>query len=323
MNSDFFEQDQSQQVRELEEFSRLVLSEYGIQAQEISSINYEYNATFKIVSLDGKCFALRININSPRSIENIRGEIAWVNQLCDLGIVNVAKPVCNLAGEYVTTRFSPIVGKELNCVLFGWVHGEDVGDEPSAEQLYLVGKSMALMHIMSRDFVLPKGAVLPSFKDPFWETEDLLLSIKSQLKESDKSRIAAAFKKIGVTTDAMYRRENSLLIHADLHGWNLKWNAGLLSILDFDDCGFGLRIQDIATALYYLDTPDQDEALLSGYKSIAPLPIYSDEELRALLLHRRLMLLNYLYETDNQEHRAMIPTYLEETSKRIDKFLAI
>jgi hypothetical protein len=83
VNSDFIEQDQSQQVRQLEEFSRLVLSEYGIQAQEITSINYEYNVTFKIVSLDGKCFALRININSPRSSENIRGEIAWVKQLCE------------------------------------------------------------------------------------------------------------------------------------------------------------------------------------------------------------------------------------------------
>lgn len=322
MNLDFFEQDQPKQVAQLNEFARLVLRDYGVQAKEITSINYEYNATFKVVAVDDKCFALRININSPRSIANIRGEIAWVNELYDLGIVKVAKPICNLVGEYVTTVFSSLVGKELNCVLFGWLDGEDVGDEPSLEQLFLIGKSMALMHGASRDFLLPNGTALPSFKDPFWETEDLLLSAKSQLKDPVKLRVAAAFEKIVFATDVMYRREDMLLIHADLHGWNLKWNAGVVSVLDFDDCGFGLRIQDIATTLYYLDRPDQDEALLAGYKSIAPLPIYSDAELQALLLHRRLMLLNYLYETDNQEHREMIPAYLEETSKRVDSFLA-
>jgi Ser/Thr protein kinase RdoA (MazF antagonist) len=101
------------------------------------------------------------------------------------------------------------------------------------------------------------------------------------------------------------------------------WNAGSLSIFDFDDSGIGLPIQDIYTALYYLDTPEQDQALLSGYASIRPIPVHSKFEKQALLLQRRLILLSYLYSTSTAEHREMIPKYLEESLKRVEKFLAL
>ena len=103
----------------------------------------------------------------------------------------------------------------------------------------------------------------------------------------------------------------------------MKWHNDQLSIFDFDDSGIGLPIQDIATALYYLDTPEQDEALLNGYKSVMKLPAHKKSDLEMLLIHRRLMLLNYLYETKNQEHQEMIPKYLEETLRRLRVFLEI
>jgi hypothetical protein len=40
-----------------------------------------------------------------------------------------------------------------------------------------------------------------------------------------------------------------------------------------------------------------------------------------LLLQRRIVLLNYLYETSNLEHRSIIPEYQEETLRRIEVFL--
>ena len=212
-------------------------------------------------------------------------------------------------------------GRELNCILYSWLDGEEVGDEPTLEQLHALGQAMARMHASSKDFVLPSDAALPSFQDPFWETEDFLLSDKSKLDSGEKDLISAAFKKIISRTDALYSRENPQIIHADLHGWNMKWHNNQLSIFDFDDSGIGLPIQDIATALYYLDTPEQDEAMLNGYTSVRQLPPHTKADLEMLLIHRRLMLLNYLYETNNQEHQEMIPTYLEETLRRLRVFL--
>jgi Ser/Thr protein kinase RdoA (MazF antagonist) len=155
-----------------------------------------------------------------------------------------------------------------------------------------------------------------------WGVEDLLLGPKSLLDAVSKSVISEAFTVINKTVDALYAENKAQIIHADLHGWNVMWHEGKLAIFDFDDCGFGLPIQDIATATYYLDTPEQDQALLEGYTSVRPLPPYTDFDMKSLLLHRRLMLLNYLYETENQEHQEMLPDYLVESIRRAQVYLS-
>jgi len=321
VRANFFELPESEQISELTIFAATVLEAYEFSIKSIESINYEYNATFKVSTTDSKNFALRININSPRSTENIRAEVAWVQFLQDVNGIHTATPIANKDGQFITNLSHARSGRELNCILYSWLEGEEIGDEPTIEQLRILGQTMALMHNASKDFILPKDSALPSFHDPFWETEDFLLSDKSKLESQDMQLIAAAFKEIISRTDALYSRENPQMIHADLHGWNMKWNEGKLSIFDFDDCGIGLPIQDIATALYYLDCPEQDEALLNGYTSIMPLPAHTKADLEMLLIHRRLMLLNYLYETNNQEHQELIPTYLEETLRRLREFL--
>jgi Ser/Thr protein kinase RdoA (MazF antagonist) len=102
---------------------------------------------------------------------------------------------------------------------------------------------------------------------------------------------------------------------------NVFAHGDKIYIFDFDDAGFGLPIQDLATALYYLDTPEQDAALLAGYQSVSELPRHTKHQLNGLLLQRRIILLNYLYETTNQEHRDMAPEYLVETLRRVRVFL--
>jgi len=43
--------------------------------------------------------------------------------------------------------------------------------------------------------------------------------------------------------------------------------------------------------------------------------------MNSLLLQRRLVLLNYLYETKNPEHKEMLPAYLEKSMERVNGFL--
>ena len=156
-----------------------------------------------------------------------------------------------------------------------------------------------------------------------WETEDFLLSAKSVLDPAAKALVAQTLEVIKSEMDELYRQNTQQIIHADLHGWNVMWHDGEVAAFDFDDCGIGLPIQDIAIAIYYLDTPEQDAALKEGYSSVAELPRYSESQMQMFMIQRRIILLNYLYETSNEEHRAMIPEYLEESLRRIGKFLQI
>ncbi len=299
------------------------LGSYPLEIKEVALINNEYNATFKVVTKDGTHYALRVNINSPRSIGNLKAEIAWVNFLSDDARVKVPRPISNTKGEYFSIIANALGSSEFKCVLYSWLEGEELGDEPTPEQIRSLGAAMATLHLSSKDFKLPTGAELPSFKDPMWETEDFLLSEKSVLDPEAKSLIAQALEVIKSEIIELYRQNSPQIIHADLHGWNVMWREGQIAVFDFDDCGIGLPIQDLATAIYYLDTPEQDAALKEGYSSVAPLPEYSESQMQMFMIQRRIILLNYLYETSNEEHRAMIPEYLEESLRRIQKFLQL
>lgn len=307
---------------ELVDVANKALEFYPLSIKEVSLINNEYNATFKVETNEGIQFALRVNINSPRSVANLKAEIAWVNFLKTDARVKVPHPIASSKGDYFVTFPHGDKGFEFKCVLYSWLEGEELGDEPTPEQIRSLGAAMATLHLSSKDFELPADAALPDFKDPMWETEDFLLSAKSVLDSDAKALVAQALEVIKSEIESLYREHAQQIIHADLHGWNVMWHDGDIAVFDFDDCGFGLPIQDLATAIYYLDTPEQDAALKEGYASVAELPPYTEDQMQMFMIQRRIILLNYLYETSNEEHRAMIPEYLEESLRRITKFLS-
>jgi Ser/Thr protein kinase RdoA (MazF antagonist) len=321
MSNVFFDRPEEVVVRELEAFSLEILSRYPINVKSAVSINYEYNATLKVETTDGQLFALRINTNSPRTPENLRAEIAFVRFLAEDGRVKVPHPLENNDGDFYTSILHEPSGRTFHCVLYSWILGTELEDEPTDAQLIALGAAMATMHLAAQDFELPEGSTLPTFDDPLWWTEDFLLSEKSVLDAEAKELIAKALFAIKSGVSNFYDKATPLLIHADMHGGNVLWHEESLSVIDFDDCGFGLPIQDFATALYYFDTPEQDAAFKLGYASIARVPECSEKDMKMLFLQRRIVLLNYLYETSNLEHRAMIPEYQEETLRRIKNFL--
>ena len=323
MNAAFFDQPEDVVIKELEAFSLQILSRYPINVKSAVSINYEYNATLKVEATDGRLFALRINTNSPRTPENLRAEIAFVRFLAEDGRVKVPHPIENIEGDFYTSILHDASGRMFHCVLYSWILGEELEDEPKDEQLNALGAAMATMHLVAPGFTLPQGSALPTLDDPLWWTEDFLLSEKSVLDAEAKELITQALSAIKSGVAKFYANAIPGVIHADMHGGNVLWHEGSLSVIDFDDCGLGLPIQDFATALYYFDTPEQDAAFKAGYNSIAPIPECSENEMKMFFLQRRIVLLNYLYETSNLEHRSMIPEYQEETLRRIRNFLAL
>ena len=321
MGLEFFELSPEEQQQSLATFAHELLKSYGISNAKVSCINFGFNATYSVETETGVKYALRININSAKTIKNLLAEIEWVRHLNRTAGINTPTPIATLKDEFIVSSIHPESGLTLFAVMYSWLEGEEIGDEPTLDQLHEVGKTIALLHQDSSNFVLSSQAELPTFDDFFWSTEDFLFSEKSKLSPADKSLLQEAHDLIMEFTRDLYQTSPVHIIHADVHGWNLMWHEGKLSIFDFDDCGFGVEAQDIAVALYYLDTPEQEQALLAGYTSVKPLPNYSDNEMKALLLHRRLLLLNYLYETKNQEEKELLPAYLEKSLERASTFL--
>jgi Ser/Thr protein kinase RdoA (MazF antagonist) len=321
MGRDFFDLPAEDQQKSLTAFATELLKDYGIHNAKVSCINFEFNATFAVESESGVKYALRININSTRTVDNMQAEVEWVRHLCRTSGVHTPTPIATEKDEYIVSGVHADSGHTLFGVMYSWLEGEEIGDEPTSQQLHEVGRAIATLHQESLEFSLSTGNSLPTFDSFFWGTEDFLFSENSLLSDADRALIQQAHDLIMKFTSELYRNSKVHIIHADMHGWNLMWHEGRLSIFDFDDCGFGIEAQDLAVALYYLDTPEQDEALLNGYKSVRPLPTYSENAMKALLLQRRLLLLNYLFETKNLEHKEMLPAYLAKSIERISTFL--
>lgn len=314
----FLQMTTEEQVASLSDCVDSILGQYALGRVETETINHEYNSTFKVTTGSGEKYALRVNINSGRSLENLRAEVFWVSNIKD---VLVPKPVANSTGEFVTTGWHEATGKNLNAVLYTWLEGSEPGDEPSTEALFAAGAAMAKLHESVRDLVLPSDAALPDYSDFFWGWKGLLLSKESELDDSEKALVAKAKAAVEEALVELSKGDSPRPIHADIHPWNMMWHEGEIAIFDFDDSGIGLPVQDLATSLYYLDTEEQEQAFLAGYASVRPLPDYTDEQMKLLLLQRRLLLLDYLYETSTPEHKAMIPDYKAESMRRVEALL--
>ncbi len=90
------------------------------------------------------------------------------------------------------------------------------------------------------------------------------------------------------------------LIHSDLHQENYLFHRGEVGAIDFDDCGWGHFVYDLAVASselrYRRDHPDLLAAMLSGYRDVRALPADHERHLEVFLGLRALKLTLWMHE---------------------------
>jgi Ser/Thr protein kinase RdoA (MazF antagonist) len=79
-----------------------------------------------------------------------------------------------------------------------------------------------------------------------------------------------------------------------------------VSLVDFDDCGFGWFVYDLAVALWEYEEvdafPEIKDELLSGYLDVANREPVGVELLPVFLMARRLALLGWLGTRSDSQH---------------------
>ncbi|MET0885113.1 MAG: phosphotransferase, partial [Mycetocola sp.] len=86
------------------------------------------------------------------------------------------------------------------------------------------------------------------------------------------SEVRARFQAVGDRlADVMLQVGGVGLIHADLHLGNALFQCGEVKLIDFDDCGTGPRLYELAVAVWELrERPDHAvfrDQLLAGYRT--------------------------------------------------------
>jgi len=117
------------------------------------------------------------------------------------------------------------------------------------------------------------------------------------------------------------------LIHADLRLANLLVDGDTTSIIDFDDCGYGWYLFDLATALSFLeersDVPELITAWLSGYRRVGDIPADIEPELPTLIMLRRLALIGWVgYQQSHLPFaREIGPRFTEDSCRLAEEYL--
>ena len=158
-------------------------------------------------------------------------------------------------------------------------------DTSVADQFAQLGTLMAQMHSQGVDWRPPPGFTRQRldadglvgdapFWGRFWEADELTPAQATALREAR----VVALERLGRYGEPPDRFS---VIHADLHLGNLLVDpSGTLSVIDFDDAGFGWHQYDMAVALLHVsDAPDAAAARSAFFEAYRATRSITDDEL--------------------------------------------
>jgi Ser/Thr protein kinase RdoA (MazF antagonist) len=306
----FYRQPSSEQIAALTELARAALPAWGLQADSSLELLAEReNAVFVVTTGGGERFVLRVHRAGYHSDAQIRSQVAWARALQRDGIVHTADVIDTSGGEPFAVASHPDVPEERQVSLLRWVPGTRLSElGGGAEQEFeLIGDLMAKLHSHAAGWEPPVGFDVLCWDadglvgdDPewgrFWEADGLDADDRAVMV-SFREPARRQLQEFGTSPDRFG------LIHCDFLAENLLLEGDRITLLDFDDAGYGWHLFDIATALAMAtlrdDFDDLRGAFVAGYRRHRQL---SDENLARLPLFLALRAATYVGWIHTRSH---------------------
>ena len=238
-------------------------------ARILRTLRDRENHVCECVLPSGDRAALRLHRAGYQSPAAIRSELWWCAELARAGLpVPAALPA--LDGQLLASLPD---GRQASVI--AWMEGEALGEAakpftrplPQVLDIYhALGQLLSRVHQTTDRLVLPDG-----FTRPRWDLEGL--GDQPHWGRFWDHPAAATDQRITLirARDALRERLSGEigLIHADVLRENVLVNGRSVSLIDFDDSGFGFRLHDLGTALvqtvYHPEQPQLRAALMAGY----------------------------------------------------------
>jgi len=315
------------------------LDAYELDDPRIALVAHRENTTFRVSTATGCEYLLRIHRphRHGRAVDSaaaVRSELEWLVDLRDNTSLAVPKPVRTVAGELTTTCMADDVDGSRVCSLLAWMSGRNRTKSARPVHLRRVGETLAQLHEHGDVWRPPDGFVRIRWdREAFFgntllygdvDAADCWELLPPKLR-SDFERVAEAvgeiMRRLGEGPDVFG------LIHADAHLDNVLFDAGRACLIDFDDCGFGYRMYDVAVALWEYrhrdDYPEFRSAFVSGYTRHRPLTDEQMQLLDAFIAAREVAFGLWLVGMAEQRSdiRSEVPTELAFIERNLDRVL--
>lgn len=284
-------------ARRLRSLALEALKRYDVRVTGLRLIDNGWNCVFRVETPAGP-LALRITRSVPeRSPQSVASEVEFMGALAAATPIRLARVVPDRSGHLVTSAEAPGVPGPRSCVLFGWLPGSLLGEHITARTWTALGELMGRMHRFAADWTPPPGFSAPTYETvlPYGKPLVMFEPGRAEL-HGCTYLLQEAYHRTNERIRALNHEQGRIVVHGDLHGWNVKLRWGRLSPFDFEDLLFAVPILDVATSLYYVrDRPDYLSlavAFRTGYERQLPWVEREPGEVDRLLVARGLDLLN-------------------------------
>jgi Ser/Thr protein kinase RdoA (MazF antagonist) len=291
-------------------------------------VNLSENHIFRVDGPGGRFF-LRVHRPGYQSAAAIESELAWLTALRAETELPVPRPMPGRDGRLLQRLASG--GARRHAVLFATEPGREPTLADDLGALFeTLGRYAATAHRHAEAFRPP-----PGFVRPRWDAGAILDSGGLWGDWRRAPRVEGRVGAVLVQLDGALRAELAAygeapdrfgLIHADMRLANLLVEGERVTLIDFDDCGFGWFMYDFAAAISFHEEDVRAREWrgrwLAGYEAVRPLAAADRRVLDAMVLLRRMALLAWIGSHHETElARAHADDFAAGTARLAAKYL--
>ncbi len=316
------------QVRRMRALALAALANYELEIERIRLLGWFTNLLFRVDSVGGTSYVLRVCAPDWRTEIDLRSEVMWLKSLAQDEEIGAPVPQPTLSNEFILEVGAAGIPGTRRCLLMSWIPGIQLGKRLSEENLYKMGVLFARLHAQSAAFSPPAGFTNRKMSSPFARDEPQVLFNKD-CKPFFNSHTRDIFGKTKKAVDRafadLYASPDGLqVIHNDLWHDNIKLYRGRLRPLDFEDTIWGYPVQDIAMALQDLMEAVKPElfeqfqrAFRDGYISRRTWPEEHPGQIDTFRAGRMLWVANYVAH----KQRAYLREHIERITPIFSSYL--
>jgi Ser/Thr protein kinase RdoA (MazF antagonist) len=229
----------------------------------------------------------------------LRSQMLWLSDIRRTVRLPVPEPVPTADGSFVGCTSAEGVPGSLLFVLLRWIPGvHKKSDNRAPSDAFAIGSYIAKLHGHAERYSPPNGFARPRWDwDYLFGESALLWRFGEALFSEDELEMLCSTSKLVRGKLLALGEDRSVfgMIHRDLHpGTNILFHQGVVYAIDFDHCGWGYYLYDLARTYILLGGAPMRmrETLLEGYQSERALPDNYREALELFVTMRLVEKIN-------------------------------
>lgn len=278
------------------------LEQYALDIVRHEHVRTSENIVLKLWTAAGRPCALRIRKTPGPGSAEVLSELVVLHEFSARTGTIVPAPLPARDGRLFCTV--AVADEIYLCVIFNWVPGVHVAaDQITPAQMAAMARAVAQLHDFSATFRPPADFVRPAYGDEWffgpntWSADSDFVAL---LPPDAATCLQKANAVIHNRLENFPRTPDTFgLIHYDLHPGNFLFQENAAHLIDFDECGFGWYLFDLAHTLFeFIENPRFPEfrdLALAEYAAVRSGTPVRESDLQLFLALQGIAYLNWLH----------------------------